>query len=179
MINWKLCKKFKFGHANKLYIYNPEISSGECDTHTSLGFRDTNRSPNLGWRLGLTTKNESKNKKRKKKRKRTWRRVNFTIPADHRLKLKERVSRNRYLNLAREIRKNNKKQNKKIGAPGIIPKYYKTSGDHLDESIIKIGMDTETIPGDLLSLKIYFGLVCLVLWHINLCWLFNAKSIFM
>ena len=24
-----------------------------------------------------------------------------------------------------------------------------------------------------------FGLVCLVLWHINLCRLFNAKSIFM
>ena len=26
---------------------------------------------------------------------------------------------------------------------------------------------------------IIFGLVCLVLWHINLCRLFNAKSIFM
>ena len=24
-----------------------------------------------------------------------------------------------------------------------------------------------------------FGLVCWVLWHINLCMLFNAKSIFM
>ena len=27
--------------------------------------------------------------------------------------------------------------------------------------------------------KSWFGLVCWVLWHINLCWLFNAKSIFM
>ena len=26
--------------------------------------------------------------------------------------------------------------------------------------------------------SIMFGLVCLVLWHINLCRLFNAKSIF-
>ena len=26
---------------------------------------------------------------------------------------------------------------------------------------------------------VWFGLVCLVLWHINLCRLFNAKSIFM
>ena len=25
----------------------------------------------------------------------------------------------------------------------------------------------------------WFGLVCLVLWHINFCRLFNAKSIFM
>ena len=27
-----------------------------------------------------------------------------------------------------------------------------------------------------LRLLIWFGLVCWVLWHINLCWLFNAKS---
>ena len=26
---------------------------------------------------------------------------------------------------------------------------------------------------------VWFGLVCLVLWHIKLCRLFNAKSIFM
>ena len=28
-------------------------------------------------------------------------------------------------------------------------------------------------------LLVWFGLVCWVLWHINLCRLFNAKSIFM
>ena len=29
------------------------------------------------------------------------------------------------------------------------------------------------------SVLVWFGLVCWVLWHINLFWLFNAKSIFM
>ena len=37
----------------------------------------------------------------------------------------------------------------------------------------------DSMLSDKLKSLIWFGLVCWVLWHINLCRLFNAKSIFM
>ena len=55
-----------------------------------------NGSPNLGQ---TTRPNESQRKKR------TYRMVDFAIPADHRVKLKENEKRDKYLDLARE-RKN-------------------------------------------------------------------------
>ena len=39
------------------------------------------------------------------KQKKTCRIVDFAVPADHRLKLKEREKKNKYLNLAREQKK--------------------------------------------------------------------------
>ena len=39
------------------------------------------------------------------KKKRTCKIVNFAIPADHRIKLKECEKKNKYLNLARELKK--------------------------------------------------------------------------
>ena len=42
------------------------------------------------------------------------------------------------------------------------------------QTIVKIDQNTEKSPGDLIGL-VWFGLV---LWHINNCSLFNAKSIF-
>ena len=44
-----------------------------------------------------------KKKKKKKKKKRTCRIVDFAVPADHRLKLKEGKKRDKYLDLAREL----------------------------------------------------------------------------
>ena len=62
----------------------------------------------------------------KKKKKRTYRTVDFAVPVDHKVKLKESEKRDKYLDLAREIKK--KTWNMKvmvipivIGALGTIP----------------------------------------------------------
>ena len=79
MIYWELCKKFKFDHPNRWYIHNPE-SVLEIETHKLLyGFRDTKGSPNLG-----QTTSPYNNKK-----KRSCRIVDFAVPADPWVKLKE------------------------------------------------------------------------------------------
>ena len=44
-----------------------------------------------------------KKKKKKKRKKRTCRIVNFAVPADHRVKLKESKKRDKYIDLAREL----------------------------------------------------------------------------
>ena len=46
-IHWEFCKKFKLDYTIKWYIHNPE-SFLENKTQKSLGFWDTNESPNLG-----------------------------------------------------------------------------------------------------------------------------------
>ena len=45
------------------------------------------------------------NKKKKKKKKRTCKIVDFAVPADHRIKLKECEKKDKYLDLARELKK--------------------------------------------------------------------------
>ena len=84
-------------------------------TKTPLGFWDTNRSPNLGKTTRPRDSQKKKKKKRKKerkkkekkkrKKKRTCRIVDFVVPADHRVKLKESEKRDKYLHLARELKK--------------------------------------------------------------------------
>ena len=49
--------------------------------------------------------NEKKKKKRKKEKKRTCRIADFTVPADQRVKLKENEKKDKYLDLARELKK--------------------------------------------------------------------------
>ena len=44
-------------------------------------------------------------KKKKKKKKRTCKIVDFVVPADHRIKLKESEKNEKYLDLARELKK--------------------------------------------------------------------------
>ena len=75
----------------------PRICPREWDAQTPLGFRDTNGSPNLG----QTTR--SYNKQQRKKR--TCRIVNFAVLANHRVKLKVCEKRDKYLDLARELKK--------------------------------------------------------------------------
>ena len=65
-------------------------------------------------------------KKKKEEKRRTCYLVDFVVPADRKLKIKEHEKKNRYLDLARELRK---LRNMKvtvipvvIGAPGKIPK---------------------------------------------------------
>ena len=63
-----------------------------------MGFWVTNRAPNLG------QKTRPYNNKQKKKR--TCKIFDFAVPADHRIKLKESEKKDKYLDLAREFKKN-------------------------------------------------------------------------
>ena len=68
----------------------------EWDAQTSLGFCDTNESPNFGQ---MTTPSNSQQQQKKS----TCWIVHFAIPADYRLKLKESKKRNKYMELARKL----------------------------------------------------------------------------
>ena len=88
MIHLELCKKFKFDHSKKM-VYAQSVMENETNFS---GILSTNGSPNL-----------IDHKKRKKKK--TCRIVNFVVPADHRVKLKESKKRDKSLDLARELKK--------------------------------------------------------------------------
>ena len=104
---------------------------------------------------------------KKKKKERTCRIVNFAVPLDHRVKLKENEKKDKYLNFAWELKK---LWNMKVsytncnwcywyshqriikGTGGLGNK--RTSGDHPNYYIIEISQNTEKSQGDLLSLKL-------------------------
>ena len=55
--------------------------------------------------LSQTARPYNNQQKEKKKKKRTCRIVDFAVPADHGVKLKEREKRGKYLDLARKLKK--------------------------------------------------------------------------
>ena len=74
----------------------PRIRPMKWDAQNSLEFWDTNKSSNLR----QTTRSSDCQQK-----KRSYRIVDFAVPADHRVKLKESKKRNKYLDLAWELKK--------------------------------------------------------------------------
>ena len=60
----------------------------------------SDRKPNL-----IIINKKKRKKKRKKKKKRTCKIVDFAVTADHRIKLKECKYKDKYLDLARELKK--------------------------------------------------------------------------
>ena len=74
----------------------PRICPGEWDAQTFLIFWDTNGSPNLNQ---ATKPSDSRQKKR------TCWIVDFAAPAVHIVKLKESKKKDKYLNVARELKK--------------------------------------------------------------------------
>ena len=90
-----MCKKLKFDHTNKWYMHNP-ASVIENDTHKLL------------WDLYIHTDHLISAKRPDliiiNKKKRTCKIVNFVVPADHRIKLKE-CEKKKYLELGRELKK--------------------------------------------------------------------------
>ena len=102
VIHWELCKKFIFDHTNKWYMHNP-ASLLENDTHKFLWDLDlqTDRLITARW-PDLIVINS--------KKKRTSKIVDFVVSADHRIKLKESEKKNKYRDLAWELKKKQKKK---------------------------------------------------------------------
>ena len=96
-IHWEMCKKFKFDHTNKWYMHNPAPVI-ENDTHKLLWDFDTQTDHLISARKpDLIMIN--------KKKKKICKIVDFAVPADHRIKLKECEKRDKYLDLAWELKK--------------------------------------------------------------------------
>ena len=94
-IHWKMCKKFKFDHTNKWYIHNPAPVL-ENSTHKLLWDFDIHTDPLISTRRPeIIIIN--------KKPQRTCKIVDFAVPADLRIKLKEYQKKD--LVLARELKK--------------------------------------------------------------------------
>ena len=95
VIHWEMCKKFKFDHTNKWYMHNwaPVLENNthklwwDFDTHTDHLISD--RIPDL---IIIN------------KKKRNCKIVDFAVLADHRIKLKEWEKKDKYLDLARELK---------------------------------------------------------------------------
>ena len=101
VIYWEMRKKFKFDHTNKWYMHNP-TSVLENDTHKHLWDFDIQTGHLLSARRPDFI---VINNKKKKKKKRTCKIVDFAVPADHRINLKESEKKDKYLDLARELKK--------------------------------------------------------------------------
>ena len=96
VINWDMCKKLKFDHANKWYMPKPAPVL-ENDTHKLLcDFYIQTDSQILARRPDLIIINNKKE---------NLQIVDFAIPADHLLKLKECEKRDKYLDLTRELKR--------------------------------------------------------------------------
>ena len=96
VIHWEMCKKFKFDHINKWYMHNPAAVLAN-DTHKLLwGFDIQTDRLISARRPDLIVINNKK---------RTCKIVDFAVPADHSIKLIESEMKDKYLDLARELRK--------------------------------------------------------------------------
>ena len=82
----------------------PRICPGEWKVQTPLVFWDANGSPNLG-QITRPYNNQKKKKKKRKRKKRICIIVDFAVPADHRVKLKESEKKDKYLDFAWESKK--------------------------------------------------------------------------
>ena len=97
VIHWEICKKFEFDHTNKWYMHNPAPVL-ENDTHKLL------------WDFNIQTDHLIPTRRPdliiiNKKKKRTCKIVDFAVLADHRIKLKECEKNDKYIHLARELKK--------------------------------------------------------------------------
>ena len=95
MIHWEMCKKFKFDHTNKWYMPNPTLVL-ENDTHKLL------------WDFDIYTDHLISARRPdliiiNRKKKRISKIVDFAVPGDYRIKLKECEKKDKSLDLAREL----------------------------------------------------------------------------
>ena len=94
-----MCKKLKFGHTKKWYMHNPAPVQ-ENDTHKLLWDFDVQTDHLISARRpDLIIINKQKKKKK------ICKIVDFAVPADHRIKLTEYEKKDKYIDLARELKK--------------------------------------------------------------------------
>ena len=97
VIHWEMFMKSKFDHANKWYMHNPALVR-ENDRHKLL------------WDFEIHTDHLISARRpdliiiNKKKKKRICKIVDFSVQVDHRIKLKEREKKNKYLDFARDLK---------------------------------------------------------------------------
>ena len=77
----------------------PSICPRKWHTETPMGLWHTNGSPNL------SQKTRPYNNQQQKKKK-IYKIIDFAVPADHRIKLKKCEKKDKYLDVARELKKN-------------------------------------------------------------------------
>ena len=96
VIHWEMCKKFKFDHSNKWYMHNPAPVL-ENDTHKLL------------WDFNIQMDHQIPPRRPDliiiNKKKRICKIVDFAVPTDHRINLKDSEKKDKYLDLARELKK--------------------------------------------------------------------------
>ena len=140
-----------------------------------MGLWHTHGSPSLGQE---TKPNNNQLKKR------ICKIVDFAVPTEQRIKLKECEKKDKYLNLARELKKTMKHEGDDCtncdycfwhsdwriikGSEGFGSWW--TSGDHPNDSIIEDGQNTEKSPGDLRRLEE----TC---YHLNSCGKSSANAV--
>ena len=162
VIHWEMCEKFKFDPTNECYMHNPapvlekDTHKLLCDFNIQTDHLILARTPYL---IMIIIK------------KRTCKIVDFAVPADHRIKLKECEKKDKHLDLARELKKLWNMQMTSvlivIGAVGTVTKWLLKRLEDLE-----VGGRVETIQtttllrtariqrrvlgtwGDLLSLRI-------------------------
>ena len=103
-------------------------------------------------------KKGKKEKRKKRKKKRTCWIVDFAVLTDHRVKVKGSEKRNKYLDLARELKKNLEHESDSDTNCNWYARYShqmtgKGTEDHPNYNI-KIGQNTERSPGDLRRLAV-------------------------
>ena len=131
-----------------------------------------------------------------KKKKRIYRKADFAIPGDRRVKIKEIEKRDKYLDLAKKLKKTKKNKKKTgkhestgdkivIGALWTVPKGFESgegtgrignrrkNRNYPSYRIVKIGQITEKSPGDLRRLVVTQIPYNLSL-RIFICWLINC-----
>ena len=96
VIHKKMCRKFQFNHTNKWYMHNPAPVL-ENDSHELL------------WDFNIQTDHLIRARRQDliiiHKIMRICKIVDFAVPGDHRINLKESEKKDKYLGLAREIKK--------------------------------------------------------------------------
>ena len=157
VIHLVLYKKLKFNHTNQLYMQNSE-SVQENETHNFLWNFEILTDHLISARLPVITN----------KKKRTCQIVDFAISTEHGVKLTESEKKEKYTDLARELKKtvhyksdsdtnsnwcswySHQRIDTDIGWQG----NKRTRGEHPNYNIIKIDQNTEESPGDLRILSI-------------------------
>ena len=159
MVHWELWKKLECDYTSKWYVHNAE-SVLENDTHKLHWDFDIQTDHLISARRpGLMIINNKK---------RTYWIVNFAVPADHRVNLKEIEKKDKYLDLARELKKTVEHESdgdtncnwcswyshQRIdkGTGGLGKK--RTSGDHPNYSIIEFIQNTLESSGNLRRLAV-------------------------